>query len=421
MPAFLMPESPKSGFGARIAERIRARRWRIAVVAAIVVGAGYLVLHVLAGPKIELATVVRRDVVQSVVASGRVATPNRVDIGSQLVGTVAEVPVAEGQAVKAGQTLVVLESSEARAGVKQAEVAVAQAEARLRQLRELQLPVADQSLRQAEANLANARVQYDRSKRLYESGYVGKSALDDAQRNLDVAQTQVDSARKQVETAQPAGSDTAVARAALEQAQASLQAARARLGYTTVRAPVEGTLIARDVERGDVVQPGKALMVLAPHGETQVVLQIDERNLSRLKLGQKALASADAYPAQRFAAEVVYINPGVDAQRGTVEVKLRVPEPPAYLRQDMTVSVDIEIERRPGTLSLPADAVRDPAGPSPWVLAVQKGKAVRTPVKIGLRGEGAVEIVDGLAEGARVVPAGNPIKAGQRVRAAPDA
>jgi HlyD family secretion protein len=400
---------------------IKARGWRIAAAAAVLAAAGYLVFHVLAGPRIELAKVVRRDVVQSVVASGRVATPNRVDLGSQIVGTVAAVPVAEGQAVKAGQTLVVLEASEARAGVKQAEVAVAQAEARLRQLRELQLPVADQALRQAEANLANARVQYERSRRLYESGYVGKSALDDAQRTLDVAQTQVDSARKQVETAQPTGSDAAVARAALEQAQASLQAARARLTYTEVRAPVDGTLIARDVERGDVVQPGKALMVLAPQGETQLVLQIDERNLSKLKLGQRALASADAYPAQKFAAELVYINPGVDAQRGTVEVKLRVPDPPAYLRQDMTVSVDIEIERRPGALSLPADGVRDAAGPAPWVLAVQDGKAVRRNVRVGLRGEGAVEIVEGLAEGERVVPAGNPVRAGQRVRPASDA
>ncbi len=59
-----------------------------------------------------------------------------------------------------------------------------------------------------------------------------------------------------------------------------------------------------------MVQPGKVLMVLSPSGETQLVLQIDERNLAKLKLGQKALASADAYPAQRFAAELVYINPG---------------------------------------------------------------------------------------------------------------
>jgi HlyD family secretion protein len=392
-------------------------RWRILAVSAVAAVAAYASYVALVGPEVVVASAVRRDVVQSVVASGRVATPFRVDIGSQVVGTVAEVPVAEGQMVKAGQTLIRLEASEARAGVKQAEVAVAQAEARLRQLRELQLPVADQALRQAEANLANAQAQYDRNKRLYESSFVGKSVLDDAQRNLDVARTQVDAARKQVETAQPSGSDTALVVAALEQARASLSAARAKLAYMTITAPWDGTLIARDVERGDVVQPGKVLMVLSPSGETQIVLQIDERNLSRLKVGQKAFASADAYPSDKFAAELVYINPGVDAQRGTVEVKLRVPKLPEYLKQDMTVSADIEIGRSPGTLALPADAVRDATGATPWVMRVANGRAERHAVKIGLRGEGVVEIVEGLQAGDLVVPAGNPrIKDGQRIR-----
>lgn len=370
------------------------------------------------GPGVEVLKVVRRDVVQTIVASGRVETPYRVDVGSQVTGTVARVPVEKGERVKAGQTLIVLESSEAEALVKQAELAVAQAEARLRQLRELQLPVANQALRQAQANLENARATHARNKQLYESGFVGKSVLDESQRALDVAQTQVDTARKQVETAQPRGSDTAVAQAALAQAKASLQAARARLAYATITAPRDGTLIDRDVERGDVVQPGKTLMVLAPEGETQVVVQIDERNLGRLAVGQSALASADAYPDERFKAEVVYINPAVDPQRGTVEVKLRVAEPPAYLRQDMTVSVDIEVERHAGALALRAEAVRDFGSSHPWVLQVNGGHAARQPIELGLRGEGWVEIRAGLKEGDLVVPAENiAIKPGRRVRA----
>jgi HlyD family secretion protein len=397
---------------------MRMKYWRIFAGLLAAAAAAYVAYDAVIGPRVEVATVLRRDVVQSVVASGRVAAPYRVDIGSQIVGTVTQVPVAEGQNVKAGEVLIVLEASEARAGVKQSELAVVQAEARLRQLRELQLPVADQALRQAQAILANAQAQYDRNKRLFESSFIGKAALDDAQRALDVAQTQVDTARKQVETAQPAGSDTAIAVAALEQAKANLQAARAKLMYTTISAPWDGTLIARDVERGDVVQPGKVLMVLSPAGETQIVLQIDERNLSRLALGQKALASADAYASERFAAELVYINPGVDAQRGTVEVKLRVPAPPAYLRQDMTVSADIEVGRSNGTLALPTDSVREVGGPSPWVLCVKDGRAGRRAVKIGLRGNGVTEIREGLAEGDLVVPPAYPhVTDGQRLRA----
>ena len=393
------------------------KRWRTLATLVAAAAAAYGLFSFFAGPRVDAAKVIRRDVVQSVVASGRVAAPYRVDIGSQIVGTVAEVPVAEGQTVKAGQPLILLDATEARAGAKQAEVAVAQAEARLRQLRELQLPVADQALRQAEANFANAQAQYDRNRRLADSGFIGKAALDDVQRNLDVARTQVETARKQVETAQPAGSDAAMAVAALEQARASLMAARARLGYTTISATWDGVLIARDVERGELVQPGKVLMVLSPAGETQIVLQIDERNLSRLKEGQPALASADAFPQERFPAQLVYINPGVDAQRGTVEVKLRVPQPPAYLRQDMTVSADIEVGRSAAALTVPARAVHDAAGGAPWVLRVEGGRAERRAVTLGLRGNGVAEIRSGLAEGDTVILAGNAeVDAGERVR-----
>jgi HlyD family secretion protein len=397
-------------------------RWKLAGGIAVLAIAAWAATRLLVGPSTEVVRVERRDLVHSIVASGRVAAPYRVDIGAQVVGTVSEVPVAEGQFVKAGQALVVLEASEARAGVRQAEVAVEQAEARLRQLRELQLPVANQALRQAEANLENARAQYERNKRLQEGGFLGRSALDESQRNLAVQQAAAESARRQMETARPAGSDHALAQKALEQARASLETARARLAYTTLSAPVDGTLIARDVERGDVVQPGKALMVLSPAGETQVLLRIDERNLGLLRLGQAALVSAEAYPADRFAAELVYVNPGVDAQRGTVDVKLRVQSPPPYLRQDMTVSVDIEIQRRSAAIAVRSEAVHDLGGASPWVLVVAGGRAERRPVSLGLRGEGWVEILAGAAEGELVVPASNlRVKAGQSLRPVPRA
>ncbi len=195
--------------------------------------------------------------------------------------------------------------------------------------------------------------------------------------------------------------------------------ARARLDQTVIRAPASGTLIGRNVEPGDVVQPGKELMVLAPAGETQIIVQIDEKNLSQLKLGQKAIGSADAYPRERFAAELFYINPGIDALRGSVEIKLRVPDPPDYLRQDMTVSVDIEVARRAGVVVVPSGAVHDAAGGEPWVLAVEGHRAVRRPVTLGFRGEGRVEVVQGVRPGDRLVAAaGAGIVSGQRVRAA---
>ncbi len=302
---------------------------------------------------------------ETVVASGHVETPFRAEIGSQITGTVDDVLVQEGERVSKGQPLIALESRELKATVVQAQGAVAQAEARMRQLDELTLPSAREALTQAQANLLNAQQTFDRTSHLAENGYATRAALDDAQKTLDVARTQVRTAEFQVYTASPGGSDYVMAQTQLNQAHANLETAELRLGYATITAPRDGVLITRNVERGAVVQPGKALLVLAPSGEVQLVLQIDERNLGKLSLGQKALASADAYPDQRFAAVVSYINPGVDITRASVEVKLTVTDPPDYLRQDMTVSVDIAVAAKDHALVLPIRSVHDRAvGPA---------------------------------------------------------
>jgi HlyD family secretion protein len=345
-------------------------------------------------------------------------TPQRVAVGAVITGRVERIPVQEGQSVRRGDILVALDDRDERAAVAQARAAVAQAEAKVRQLRELGLPAAEQGLVQAQANLTQARRQYDRAADLKARGFVSQAALDDAQRNLDVAGSQLRAAGLQVQSNSAAGSEFAVAQTALAQARASLGVAQAKLDDTVIRAPVDGILIARAVEPGNVVQPGKELMALAPAGETQVVVQIDEKNLAQMRVGQKALGSADAFPRERFAAELVYINPGIDALRGSVEVKLRVPKPPDYLRQDMTVSVDIEVARSAATVVVPADAVRDANSAQPWVLAVDGWRARRRAVKLGLKGDGRIEVLEGVAPGDRLISAANgTVREGQRVRA----
>jgi HlyD family secretion protein len=207
---------------------------------------------------------------------------------------------------------------------------------------------------------------------------------------------------------------------ARREAESAVAVTRAKLDATVIRAPADGVLIARSVEPGDVAQAGKELLMLAPTGEMQVVVNIDEKNLGKLAIGQKALVSADAFPGESFPAELFYVNPGIDPVRGAVEVKLRVPDPPAYLRQDMTVSVDIEIARRDGVLIAPADAVHDVPTAHPWVLAVRGGRAVKQPVKLGMRGDAALELVSGVSAGESLVPTTNAVvTAGQRVRSAP--
>ena len=113
-----------------------------------------------------------------------------------------------------------------------------------------------------------------------------------------------------------------------------------------------------------------------------------------------------------------YINPGVDAARGSVEVKLAVAQPPLYLRQDMTVSIDIETARRTAAVVVPTSTLEDAATDQPWVLVVRDKRAVKQFVTLGLRGDTRIEVLTGIKAGEGVVPVSKTgVKAGQRVRA----
>ena len=394
-----------------------ARSWPIALAAVFAVTVAAAGARWYVGPTIAVDIALRSDLVRTVVASGHVETPFRVEIASQITAMVAEVLVEEGQAVVAGQRLVLLVSRELEASLVLATAAVAQANARMRQLRELTLPAAQEALKQANATLANAETAFVRAKSLAASGYGTRATLDAAMKDRNVAQAQMRTAELQVFTSAPGGSDYVMAQTQLGQSEASANAAKARLDYATIVAPRAGVLIARNVERGTVVAPGKELLVLAPAGATQIVVQIDEKNLGLLEAGQTALVSADAYPDQRFDALLTFINPSVDINRASVEVKLTVATPPAYLRQDMTVSVDIEVARSADTVVVPARSVRGAQGKAPWVLEISGRSAVERPVRVGLRSADKVEILEGVAAGDRLVPASAEIVAGQRLRA----
>ena len=392
---------------------------KIAALALVVIALTlYLLRNVLLGTPSAVYAATSGELVQSVVASGRVISPQRVTVALQGTGRVLRVAVAEGQAVEAGQLLIELDNSDSRASLAQAGGAVLQAEAKFRQLSELSQPQATQALTQAQATLLQANKTLIRNRELVAQGFVSQAAVDDAQRAVDVAASQVASSQAQVKTNAAGGSDRLLADAALRQAQAGRQLARAKLEQGLVYAPNSGVLISRSVEVGDIVQPGKALMVLAPSGQMQILVQIDEKNLAKIALGQKAYGSADAFAKERFDAVVAYINPGVDATRGSVEVKLNITNPPAYLRQDMTVSVDIETARRTATIVIPTSTLEDAATDKPWVLVARGKHAVKQFVTLGLLGDTRVEVLQGIAKGEGVIPKSKQgVKAGQRVRA----
>jgi len=400
-----------------VASAIWNRKWTAVAAIVALSLALYLGPTAFYGPQVVGDVAVRGLFLQTVVASGHVEAPFRVNIGSQITAVVANVPVVEGQTVKAGQTLIELDDRELRSVVTQAEGVVAQAQARVRQMQEVTHPAAEQALMQAQATLTSAQNTFDRTSKLSRDGYATRVALDEATRALDVAKAQARSAEYQVATTKAGGSDYVMADTQLSQAKAALASAQSRLSYTLIKAPRDGVLISRNVEAGNTVAPPTTLMVLSPDGEIQLVVQIDEKNLSLVSIGQTALGSADAYPKVTFPAEVSYINPGIDLQRASVEVKLRVPKPPDYLRQDMTISADIEVARRENAVTIPAGSIHSIAGAKPWVLKSVAGRAQRTDVKLGIVSGGKAEVLAGLDAGELVIPVSNTkIKVGQSVR-----
>jgi HlyD family secretion protein len=360
----------------------------------------------------------RQALLESVISSGRVITPTRVELGAELVGHVVEVAVAEGDRVRAGQVLARLRDDEQRAALEQAKRGVEEAQARVAQLREVARPVAEPGLLQAQANLAQAQAEFERVKTLAAAGFYNQSRLDEARRVLDGAQAARESALTQTRGNRPEGVESRLAEARLAQARAALDVALAKQANTVIRAPAAGVVVKKRVESGDIVTQGKRLFDLATDGETQIVLQIDEKNLGRLRVGQAASVLADAYPGQPFAAEIFYLAPAVDAEKGSVEVKLRVAAPPAFVKPDMTVSVEIKVGERSAALSLPAAAVRDATSAQPWVMLIDAGRAARRPVTLGLRGSGVVEVTAGLNGGEAVIPLEAPVAVGDKVRSA---
>ena len=396
----------------------RRRRWPW-LVAAVAIAAGALFAwQALRGPRIDALPLSYAPLVRTLQFSARVATLSRVDVGSTVTGRVAQVLVTEGAQVRKDEVLVQLESDELRAALTQALASERQAQARLSGLRSTGRSGARAALAQSDATLAAATAELARVRQLVAQGFFSVSRLDEAQRAADVARAQQSAGAAQTQAVGDAGTEVMQAQAQIAASHAATAAARARLKQAAVLAPADARVLTRQVEPGQIVQPGKALMALALAGPTQLVAQVDERFLDQLQTGQMAMVVADAFTGQRFAARVLSIAPSVDAQRGAIEVKFALEQQaPAFLREDMTVSVEVETGRRARALVLPLRALRTQASVEPaTVLVVDAGRAQQRKLQLGLRTLSAVEVLKGLAEGDQVL-LGGTLKTGDRVRA----
>ena len=389
-------------------------------VVALVVAAAGITYWALRAPSVDALTLKQAPLLRTLQFSARVASLSRVEIGSTVTARVAQVLVLEGAGVRKGDVLIQLEADELRAAVAQATASERQAEARIAGLRSSGRSAVKAGLVQADATLKAAESEFARTQQLVAQGFLSASRLDDARRAVDVAKAQQAGAKAQTQANDEAGTDLAQAQAQLALARAASAAAKARLAQSTLLSPADARVLTRDVEPGQIVQPGKALMSLALNGPTQLSAQVDERFLEQLQTNQKALVVADAFPGQRFSARILTIAPAVDAQRGAIEVKFALEQQaPSYLREDMTLSVEVETARRDRALVLPLSAVRAQTSESAVkVLVIQDGRARDRSVKLGLRTLDAAEILDGLSEGDLVVMS-SAAKSGSRVSPKP--
>jgi HlyD family secretion protein len=327
--------------------------------------------HLAGGPAVTLVEVQEAPLRKTVVASGRVSSAVQVQLGALISGRVAATPVDAGANVGQGALLLRLQDAAETAALRQPGLCLAQ----------------------AQLQLEEAERQFKRAQELSARGMVSQSQFETEKNRVDLARNQIQ-----------------VSRAAIDLAQA-------QLAETAIRAPAEGVLLRREVEVGDLVKPGAPVMTLAVKGPVEVRVDADERHLAELALGQQATVIADAYPDRPFAAVVTEIAPLVDRQRGTVEVKLAVTTPPAFLRNDMTASAEIRIAEQAQALLLPATAVQDADGEA-WVWRVVDGAVQRQAVTVGLRDRELIQIRSGLAAGEQVVAGTATLQDGQRVRRA---
>lgn len=434
-----------------------------------------------------------QEVVELVIASGRLRPVRQSEIGSSVPGTVAEVLVDEGDLVTEGQLLVQLEDADLRAqraqarnavgtatsqlaqverGAQPEEIARARAEleqadrvnqARVQQARQrleqLENGGRPEELREAMANLDRARSSRAQAERdlarartLFAQDAVPRTELEQAElahsQALSAEQAQeaslrlvrrparveeIAAARQELAAAEatystgvavareslgllerkPYPEDLSLARARLAEAESAYQNAVEQTERRALRAPMAGLITRREVEPGQSVNPGAALLTLAAMDRTEIYVETDETNLPRLRVGQEAQVYPPAYREQPFAARVKQIGPDVDATRGVVAVRLQPLKLPDYARPDMTLDVNIEVKRLKA-LSLPLTSLITRDG-TDLCLVVEDGRARERPLRVLARGENWAA-VEGVTEGDEVVLRATSVEPEARVR-----
>ena len=293
----------------------------------------------------------RGDIVRTVSASGTLEALVTVQVGSQLSGQVTEVLVDFNDRVRRGQVLAVLDPQTYDSRIEQSRAAVAASAAQVAQQRA--------GLAQARANLELAQAEYNRQRFLFDRGIAAQAALDQAEAQLSSARAGVRTAEAQI---QAAGAGVA-------QQQASLRANQVERGRTTIRAPIDGIVIDRQIEPGQTVASGLNVAVLFTLAQDlrrlQAEILVDEADIGSVREGQAVQFTVDAFPEETFEGVVTQVRklPQTESNVVAYTVAVEADNPGERLLPGMTANADIILERRANVLRVPSSALRfTPAG-----------------------------------------------------------
>ncbi len=370
-------------------------------------------------------------------ASGYIVAHHKINVNSKVTGRVKWIGVEKGDRVREGQVLVRLEDDEFRAQVEQAEGAVENARAYLQQLQNGSRPeeilAAQHNLDEARANLTDDRITLERTKELVAKGVSAKQALDDATSRYEADQQRVSSLEQAFRLAKigPRPEEIVRARGALMQAEGQLAYARSQLEATVIRAPINGTILDRTAEKGELITaqfasaaaggPVGSVVTLADLKDLQVELDIAQDDFAKLGPKQKGIVSTDAYPDRKYDGVIAQISPEANRQKATVQVKVQILNPDGYLRPEMNATVKFLADegKSAGTrfegVFVPTAAVRD-SGAKKIVLVAFHGRVAEREVQIkAARSNGF--IVEGLTGGEDVITSGPAgLKNGDKVK-----
>jgi HlyD family secretion protein len=370
-------------------------------------------------------------------ATGYIVPHHTINVNSKVTGRVEWIGVEKGDKVKENQVLVRLEDDEFRAQYEQAKGATDSARAYLEELehgsRPQEIAEAQHNLDEARATLADDNVTLDRTRQLFSQGVVARQSLDDAIAKFESDQQRVYSLDKalQLEKIGPRPEEIERAKGALNQAEGQEAYAKSMLDATIIRAPVDGTILDRTAEKGELITaqfassavggPQGSVVTLANLNDIQADLDIAQDDFAKLTPHQKAIVSVDAFPDLHWNGVIAEVSPQANREKATIEVKVQILDPDAHLRPEMNTTVRFIAEARKNTggessgAYVPSAALHDADGEK-YVFIAFDGKAIKREVKIiSQRSTGA--LVSGLNGGESVITiAPESLKDGEKIK-----